>query len=335
MRNTFVNALVEEAAADPSIMLLTGDLGYRVVEGFEEAYPGRYLNAGIAEQDMIEVAAGLALEGHKVFVYSISGFPTLRCLEQIRNCLCYHDLDVTIICIGGGFAYGHLGSTHHATEDVAVMRAMPNMQVLSPADPAETRLVARYCFDRPGPKYVRLNRGGETDLPGADALEGLVTADFGAPLERVLRRPEGEGEGEASSLDVAFLATGAIATEANRASELLAAEGISSLVLTVPCLKPLDADTVISLGTWAKLLVSVEEHSVIGGLGSAVASTLASAPLTVPGKGVAPLLAVGIPDAFPEVVGDQSYLRHLFAMDAEGIAARVGEALAARASGLA
>ncbi len=326
MRNTFIKALIEEAATDPSIMLLTGDLGYRVVEGFQEAYPQRYLNCGIAEQNMIEVAAGLALEGRKVFVYSIAGFPTLRCLEQIRTCLCYHDLDVTIICIGGGFAYGELGSTHHATEDIAAMRSLPNMQVLSPADPAETRVVARYCFDAPGPKYVRLNRGGERDLPGADAIEGLEAADFGAPLERVLRRPAGESEAENAELDVAFLATGAIAAEAAEASERLAEEGISSLLLTVPCIKPLDAETVLSLGTWAKLLVSVEEHMLIGGLGSAIAQALASAGLSSE-KPVAPLLPIGIPDAFPGEVGSQRHLRHLFGMDAAGIVARVHEAL--------
>ncbi len=329
MRNTFVQALVDQAAKDPSIMLLTGDLGYRVVEGFEAAYPQRYLNCGIAEQDMIEVAAGLALEGRKVFVYSISSFPTLRCLEQIRDSVCYHNLDVTILCIGGGFAYGELGTTHHATEDMACMRALPNMRVLSPADPAETRLVASYCFNTPGPKYVRLNRGGEKDLPGADAIEGLEVADFGAPLERIMRRPAGETPGEDAELDVAFLATGAIAAEANLASERLAEEGISSLVLTVPCVKPLDADTVLSLGTWAKLLVSLEEHTTIGGLGSAIATAVASAGLSSE-KPIAPLLEIGIPDAFPEVVGSQAHLRHLFGMDADGIVAKVRAALATR-----
>ncbi len=325
MRNTFIAALTERAATDERIMLLTGDLGFRVVERFQERFPGRYLNGGIAEQDLIEVAAGLALEGYKPFVYSIASFPTLRCLEQIRNSVCNPELDVTVICIGGGFAYGQLGMTHHATEDMAAMRSMPCMEVLSPADPAEARAVAAYCFESTSPKYVRINRGGEPELEGAERVEGLPVQGLRGLVERARRAPAGV-EGAAGAADVAIVATGAIAKEALEAADLLAQAGISCEVFTAPLVKPLDAEGIRAVAARTKLVATLEEHTVIGGLGSAVAEAIEDARVDG-AHGLAPVLRIGIPDRFPDVVGDQRYLRQRFSMDAEGVTRRIREAL--------
>src|SRR3972149_11388361 len=161
MRTAFIQSVSEWAAQDERIWLLVGDLGYSVVESFAERFPHRFVNMGIAEQNMIGVAAGLALSGKVVFVYSIANFPVMRCLEQIRNDVCYHNLSVTVVAVGGGVAYGTAGYTHYAVEDLAVMRAMPNMRVLTPGDPVEVRWATRSIPAHPGPCYLRLGKGGE------------------------------------------------------------------------------------------------------------------------------------------------------------------------------
>src|SRR5436189_1736405 len=156
MRLSFIQSLCEAAERDGRVHLLTADLGYSVVEPFARAFPRRFTNVGVAEQNLIGVAAGLALCGKVAFVYSIANFPTLRCLEQIRNDVCYHDASVKIVAVGGGFAYGALGMSHHATEDLAVMRAIPRMTVVAPGDPVEAELATRAIAASPGPCYLRL-----------------------------------------------------------------------------------------------------------------------------------------------------------------------------------
>jgi transketolase C-terminal domain/subunit len=156
MRTAFIQELIEQARAHPKIFLVVGDLGFSVVEPFAAEFPKRYLNAGVAEQNMTAVAAGLASEGYHVFTYSIGNFPTLRCLEQVRNDICYHDLPVTITAVGGGVAYGNLGYSHHAVQDITVMRSLPNLTVYSPADPGEARECVRLLLQRPRPSYLRL-----------------------------------------------------------------------------------------------------------------------------------------------------------------------------------
>src|SRR6185295_15470700 len=158
MRTAFVHTVTDLASHDRRITLITGDLGFGVMEGFARAYPHQLLNIGVAEQNMTSVAAGMALAGRVVFTYSIGNFPTLRCLEQIRNDACYHMADVKVVSVGGGFAYGALGMSHHATEDLAIMRALPNMVVVAPADPLETAAAVRAVAARPGPCYLRLGR---------------------------------------------------------------------------------------------------------------------------------------------------------------------------------
>src|SRR2546426_9403728 len=156
VRSAFIKTLFELAGKDPRVCLVVGDLGYSVIERFAETYPKQFVNAGVAEQDMIGIAAGMALTGKIVFTYSIANFATLRCLEQIRNDVCYHNANVKVVAVGGGLAYGALGSTHHATEDLAIMRALPRMVVVAPGDPVETELLTRAVAVEAGPCYMRL-----------------------------------------------------------------------------------------------------------------------------------------------------------------------------------
>ena len=161
MRNAFIDELVEAAASNDNIVLVVGDLGYGVVEPFAKYFPKRFFNAGVAEQNMMGFAAGLASEGFHVFVYSIANFPTFRCAEQIRNDVDYHNLPVTIVAVGGGLAYGNLGYSHHAVQDYALMRVMPNMLIAAPGDPMEVRACMRYIINNPQPSYLRLGKVGE------------------------------------------------------------------------------------------------------------------------------------------------------------------------------
>ena len=164
MRTAFINELILQARIRPEIFLVVGDLGYSVVEPFAKEFPDRFLNAGIAEQNMAGVAAGLASEGFHVFTYSIANFPTLRCLEQIRNDICYHGFPVTVVAVGGGLSYGNLGYSHHAVQDLAIMRTLPNIAILAPGDPGETRECVRWLAANPQPSYLRIGKAGESQL---------------------------------------------------------------------------------------------------------------------------------------------------------------------------
>jgi transketolase len=167
MRTAFIKALTDLAETDNRIWLVTGDLGFSVLEEFASRFPDRYLNVGVAEQNMTGVAAGLAMSGKIVFTYSIANFPTLRCLEQVRNDVCYHNANVKIVAVGGGLAYGAQGYTHHAIEDLAILRALPNIRVIAPGDPAETRAAVMAIVNTPGPCYLRLGKAGEPSFPKA------------------------------------------------------------------------------------------------------------------------------------------------------------------------
>jgi len=171
MRNTFIETLTACASVDPRIFLVVGDLGFSVVETFSKKFPERFLNAGVAEQNMTGVAAGLAMAGYKVFTYSIANFPTLRCLEQIRNDVCYHGLDVTIVAVGGGLGYGPLGYSHHAVQDIACLRGFPGILMATPGDPYETEAVTRALVRHRGPAYLRLGKGGEPQGGPACTIE--------------------------------------------------------------------------------------------------------------------------------------------------------------------
>lgn len=166
MRNAFIDELILQARRNPNIALIVGDLGYSVVEPFADEFPDRFINAGVAEQNMMGLAAGMASEGYHVFTYSIANFPTFRCAEQIRNDVDYHNLPVTVVSVGGGLAYGALGYSHHAVQDYALMRTMPNMLIGAPGDPLEVRAIMQYLIANPGPSYLRLGKAGEPNLHG-------------------------------------------------------------------------------------------------------------------------------------------------------------------------
>jgi len=168
MRNRFIQDLVKKAETDSKIVLVVGDLGYGVVEPFAERFPERFFNSGVAEQNMMGLAAGLASEGYHVFVYSIANFPIFRCAEQIRNDVCYHQLNVTIVAVGGGLAYGNLGYSHHAVQDYSFMRSLPHLKILSPGDPTEVSNCLDYIFNNPSPSYLRLGKAGEANFSSHD-----------------------------------------------------------------------------------------------------------------------------------------------------------------------
>ena len=305
MRNGFLQTVLELAKADRNIEIVTGDLGFGVLKPFWEAVPDQFINAGIAEQNMTAMAAGMALEGKTVFTYSIGNFPTLRCLEQIRNDCAYHGANVNIVCVGGGFVYGSLGMSHHATEDLAVMRSLPEVTVFAPADKVEAAAVAKAAANHPGTCYIRLGRGGEPVV-----REKIENFSIGKAL------PVQEGS------RVAIFTAGDIYGEAAKAAQLLEAAGIRPTVYTFPTVKPMDRETVLRCAGSHELIVTCEEHNILGGLGSAVAEILAET--STPAR----LLRLGIDGPYCTAVGDQQHLRRMYGLTGEQIARRILKELA-------
>lgn len=305
MRDAFTRALQRLAKDDPNLLLVTGDLGFGVLRPFWEAYPQQFINAGIAEQAMTGLAAGLAREGKTVLTYSIGNFPTLRCLEQIRNDCAYHDANVKIVCVGGGFVYGSLGMSHHATEDMAILRALPQVTVFTPGDPAEVEAVVPVMVRTPGTCYLRLGRGGEPLLH----QQPIENYRLGQAL--TLR----------AGRDIALLSAGGILTQTLGAAALLEKQGISAEVVSFPTLKPIDADQIRALGQRFPHLICVEEHTIVGGLGSAVCEVLAGqgSPCRVH--------RMGMQDQYSCIVGTQQYLRERYDMDETAIARRAESVL--------
>lgn len=309
MRDVFVARLQALATADPRVTLITGDLGFGVLDKFAQALPGQYLNAGVAEQNMTGLATGLALEGRVVFTYSIANFPTLRCLEQIRNDACYHDANVKVVAIGGGFSYGSLGISHHATEDLAILRALPAITVVSPGCDWEAEEATAALVATPGTAYLRLDKStaGNTGRPGEAFQLGRA---------RVLR----EGT------DLTIATTGGILGLVLKAADALAAEGIHARVLSVHTLKPFDREAILAACRETGALLTVEEHGLDGGLGSAVAEACLDAG-TWPRRAHRIALRAG----FSSIVGSQDYLRARYGMD-EGAITRAARALATGAT---
>ena len=300
MRDAFTRALMREAAKDPKLTLVTGDLGFGVLKPFWETYPDQFVNAGIAEQGMTGLAAGLAMTGRTVLTYSIGNFPTLRCIEQIRNDCAYHSANVKVVCVGGGFVYGSLGMSHHATEDMAILRALPGVTVFTPGDPHEVEAIVPVMLNTPGTCYLRLGRGGEPYLH-AGPIEGYT-----APKALTLR----EGT------DVALLSAGGILTQTVQAAKLLAEQGVSAEVVSFPCLKPIDRAKLIELSQRFKHIVTVEEHSIVGGFGSAVCEVIAEAGANCR------VHRIGMEDVYSTIVGTQQYLRGEYRMDDKAICER-------------
>jgi transketolase len=258
MRGAFVRTLTELAADDERILLLTGDLGFMALEPFRDRFPTRFLNCGVAEQNMVGVATGLAEAGFVPFVYSIATFATLRPYEFIRNGPVWHGLPVRIVGIGGGFEYGTQGLSHHAVEDLAIMRVQPGLRVIAPADHEQTATAVRATWNAPGPVYYRLGKDDRTVVPG---LAGRFTPDG---IETI-------GTGE----DLALVATGSVAIEAVAAAELLTARGVATTVAVVATVQPPPAGALAALCRRIPLVLSIEAHYVTGGLGSLVAEVIA------------------------------------------------------------
>lgn len=304
MRDTFVRTLVELAKENKNIELVTGDLGFGVLKPYWEAVPNQFTNAGIAEQNMTALAAGMALEGKSVFTYSIGNFPTLRCVEQIRNDCCYHNANVKIVCVGGGFVYGSLGMSHHATEDIAIMRSLPDMVVLAPGDLTEAEAATKAIAEYNGTCYLRLGRGGEKRIH-----EKIDNFQIG----KAIKVKDGT--------KVAIFSTGAIFEEVEEAVALLKEKGIDPEVYTFPTVKPIDRKVILDCAEKFDLIVTVEEHNIVGGFGSAVAEVMAEKPQN------AKLLKIGLEDTYSSKVGSQKYLRGEFHIDAKGIANKILESL--------
>ena len=298
MRTAFMRELTAAAAADPRVTLVVGDLGFSVVEEFARRFPDQYLNVGVAEQNMTGVAAGLALSGRVVFTYSIGNFPTLRCLEQVRNDVCYHKADVKIVAVGGGFAYGALGVSHHATEDLAIMRALPNMTVIAPGDPQEAGQAVRAVIGAAGPCYLRLGKTGEPAVH-----EGTVDFRIG----RAIVAKDGR--------DVTLIATGSmLATAVEAAETLRRRHGASVRVLSMHTIRPLDTEAILAAARETPAILTLEEHSLVGGLGGAVAEVLAELDTPRPR-----FRRIGIESRFSPVVGSHRYLREQFGLSPRSV----------------
>jgi transketolase len=303
MRDDFVAELSELAAADERVVLLTGDLGYMVLDVFSRRFPDRFFNVGVAEQNMVGMATGLAEAGYIPFVYSIATFATLRPYEFIRNGPVLHDLPVRIVGVGGGFDYGFNGITHFALEDYAVMRTQPGLTVVAPADSAQARAAVHATRELTGPIYFRIGKRG-TPVPGLDGRFAL------GALQLI-------GEG----VDVALIAIGSVAREAQRAAEMLAEEGIAATVAVVSTFNPSPVEGLAELLGGVSLAVSVETHYLNGGVGSLVAETIAERGLNTR------LVRAGV-DAVPRgLAGSQEFLEDRFGLSAQRLAATAQAAL--------
>jgi len=286
MRDAFVRKLTEQAQTNDDIMLLVGDLGFGVVADFGQAYPRQFLNCGVAEQSMVGIAAGMASAGRRPFVYSISNFPSLRPLEQIRNDVCYHGLGVTLVAVGTGLAYGSLGYTHHGVEDMSILRSLPGMRVYTPADALECAAAVDDILADPSPAYLRLGKNKEPLMH--EVQPDLST---GAPL--LIR----------DGSDVTLLVTGPIVTQALAVAEQLGAEGISVRVLTCPVVKPLNATAIREAAEGTVGIVTLEEHTIHGGFGGAVLEGFAVRGWRTP------ILPLGLEDKATHIIGGQEWIR--------------------------
>lgn len=304
MRNAFAETLTQLASEDTRLVLLSGDIGNKLFDNFKKIDANRFYNCGVAEANMMGVAAGLALSGLRPVIYTITPFTTTRCFEQIRVDVCYHRAPVIIVGTGSGLSYAELGPTHHSLEDMAILRTLPGLCVLAPCDATELELMLREALKQDNPVYIRIGKKGEPAIhPQAPKLrigEALVVKE---------------------GLNVALLSTGIIMPEVLKAAELLKDQGVSAEVVSFHSVKPLDTAYLQQAAARFKLIVTIEEHGLIGGLGGAVAEWRAHNNATVP------LLSVGTPDQFMCEIGSQKYAQVKYGLEAEQILARVLERL--------
>jgi len=305
VRNAFAAEITELAEYDERLVLLSGDIGNRLFDTFKERYSDRFYNCGVAEANMTSLAAGLALTGFRPLTYTIAPFAITRCFEQIRVDLCYQKLPVIIVGTGAGLSYASNGATHHSCEDIALLRALPNMTVVCPGDSWELRAALREALHQPGPVYLRIGKKGEPLVHG-----GLPELTLGKALEIRAGR------------DVCLLSTGNMLAPAVQCAEQLSREGISARVMSFHTVKPLDEQALQDLSSRYPLLVTIEEHSRLGGLGGAVAEWLADHH-----EQRTRLLRIGTPDGFFHEAGEQDYARERLGLSVPAIIGQIGTAL--------
>lgn len=296
MRVTFVNTLYALAKKNKNIHLVTGDLGFSVFEKYIEELPQQYLNAGVAEQNMTGVAAGMAMMGKIPFIYSIVPFATMRNFEQIRDDICYQNLPVKIVGVGSGFSYGQFGHTHYGLEDIGILRTIPGITIFSPGDPVETEFVVRAALTIQGPVYIRLGKAGD---PIVHKTKPKLTVGKGIIVKK--------------GTDVVLFATGTMLPIALDVVGVLQGK-YSVSVVSIHTIKPLDDKLIVKMAKNMKGIFTLEEHSIIGGLGSAVSEVLAEEGLRVPFK------RFGSPDRFNKVSGDQNFMREKNGLSSDYIA---------------
>lgn len=301
MRTAFSDALVAAAVRDPKVLLLTGDHGYALFDGFRKICPHQYINCGIAEQNMVGVAAGLAKAGFKPVVYGLAAFIPMRVLEQIKIDVCYENLPVILIGDGAGVVYSHLGSSHQCTEDIACARVIPELTVLSPADRFEMTATMSLAFDLASPVYLRM---GKSDR--GDVHKGPVPIEQGKLLQLT-----------AASRNTAIIATGSMVVTALQ----LVAAGMDTEVWSAPSLKPLDSSALARIAARVDRIITLEEHSVIGGLGACVAEQVSAARPV-------PVYRIGIDDRFSAHCGTYDYLLEEHGLTLAAVQQKIAQALA-------
>ncbi len=301
MRNAFADEMTCLAAKDERIVLLVGDIGNRLFDTYKGRFPQRFINCGVAEANMISMAAGMALCGLRPITYTITPFNTSRCLEQIRVDVCYHNVPVMIVGVGAGLSYASLGATHHSCEDIGFLRMLPNMTVICPGDPGEVRLALRASLRHEGPVYLRLGKKGEPVIHQQEP-------------EFVI----GKGIVVREGSDVCFLSTGNTLPVALEAAVELERREVSAQVVSLHTVKPLDELLLSQAFSRFAVVATVEEHSLLGGLGGSVAEWLSDQP---PQR--ARLCRIGTPDAFLHEAGEEEYARGRFGLTAQAISKRV------------
>ncbi len=307
MRNAFADELTKIGAEDPRVVVLSGDIGNKLFDKFKAAYPDRFFNCGVAEANMTGVAAGMAMSGLRPITYTITPFVTTRCLEQIRIDICYHEAPVLIVAVGAGLAYAGLGPTHHACEDIAFLRSIPNMTVICPGDAWEVRAALRAALAQAHPVYMRMGKKGEP------AVHDGIPPDFA--IGRVITVEEGE--------DVCLLSTGNMLPTVVEAARLLKDKGVSARAVSFHTVKPLDEEWLKETFANFRLVATVEEHSLIGGFGAAVAEWVVDNAVRPPA-----FMRFGTRDAFFNWSGEQDYAREQLGLTGHQIAERIHQALA-------
>ncbi|MFH0986201.1 MAG: transketolase C-terminal domain-containing protein [Candidatus Omnitrophota bacterium] len=301
MRNIFAKELTQLARENPQVVLLSGDIGNKLFDDFKAVAPNRFYNCGVAEANMTGMAAGLAMSGLRPVTYSITPFATVRCLEQIRIDVCYHNLPVTIVGTGAGLSYAELGPTHHSCDDIGLLRMFPNISIICPCDPIEVRLALRAAMEQKGPVYLRLGKKGEPNVHASDF-------DFKIGRSITVRK----------GTDLCLLSTGNAMSLALSVADKLSEKGVSVRVESFHTVKPLDAALLESVCSTFKMVVTIEEHSLIGGLGSAVAEWM-----TDHDRSGCRLLRFGTGDHFLNIPGKQAYARVQYGLTTEKIIEKI------------